>query len=300
MLINMLFLIILILSFIILFIVYGSRRTTKELKEQLEFICENESNKEITINSFNKEIIEISKTINKIIKRDKDNEIKLRKMQSSLKTTLVSISHDLRTPLTSISGYIQLLEKGDITEEKKLEYIKIINGRVDIVKNMLDLLFEFIRLENDDVSLSIEKVNVCDVLRDTIVMYYYDFVEKMGDKEPIIIIPEKDIIIDADKEALMRIFNNIIYNSLIHGDTSYRIELKEVFGKVEISFSNHTNSIEKNDVEMVFEKFFTADKSKSKKTTGLGLCISKLLVEKMNGYISSSMSGSIFEIKIKF
>ncbi|WP_297521325.1 HAMP domain-containing sensor histidine kinase [uncultured Clostridium sp.] len=291
--------IIVILIIILISSFYLQKAKIRELRKNLDFIVSSDTNKEITTSTFDKELIAIAKDINQILRKNKENDIKLRKMQKALKTTIVSIAHDLRTPLTSISGYLQLIEKGNISEEKKTEYVKVINGRISIVQKMLDLLFEFIRLENDDINLEVEKVNVDDILRDTLAVYYCDFIKKMGNKEPKIIIPEKKIVLYGDKSALTRVFNNIIYNSLIHGENYYRIELEETDKEIIISFANETSSIEVEDVEFIFDRFFTADKSKLRKTTGLGLSISKLLVEKMNGNISANINNRIFEIKIK-
>lgn len=269
----------------------------KNLKQQIDYIYENETNKRITING---ECKEIATSINKLIDKDKKRNIELRRMQKSMKNTLTSISHDIRTPLTSMSGYIQMLEKDNISAEKREEYINVVKGRITVVQNIVEQLFEFLRLENDELMLEKEKISVDDVLRDTLAIYYYDFLNKGKEAEPTIIIPDKTINILGDKNALKRVFSNIIYNSLIHGEKDYKIELKEELDFIEISFSNYTNSIDKKDVEMVFERFFTSDKSKTKQTTGLGLCISKMLVEKMDGNISSSMENNIFKIKIKF
>lgn len=277
---------------------FSQKNKLKKLKKQLDFIYENETNKEITLEGSNKELIEISRTINKILEKNKNDNIKLRQMQKSMKNTLTSISHDLRTPLTSISGYIQMIERETTPEERKEEYLQVIKGRVDTVKTILNQLFEYIRLENDELLVKRERINVGDILKDVIAMYYYDYLEK--NVEPEILIPEEEIFVDGDKNGLKRVFSNIIYNSLIHGEKDYKIELVQEVEKVYLTFENYTTSIEEKDAELVFERFFTSDKSKNKQTTGLGLCISKLLVEKMGGKIKSSMKKNIFEINIFF
>ncbi|WP_288478711.1 sensor histidine kinase KdpD [uncultured Clostridium sp.] len=292
--------ILIILCLLLIFNIMIQKNNLKDLNKQIKYIYENETNKRITVSGSCKEIKQIALSINKLIDKEQNGNIKLRRMQKSMKNTLTSISHDLRTPLTSMNGYIQMLQKDNISNEKRDEYINVVKGRIKVVQNIVEQLFEFIRLENDELILEREKISVDDILRDTLAIYYYDFLNKGKEAEPKIIIPDKTINIIGDKNALKRVFSNIIYNSLIHGEKDYKIELKDEKDFIEISFSNYTNSIEKKDVEMVFERFFTSDKSKTRQTTGLGLCISKMLVEKMEGSISASLENNIFRIKIKF
>ncbi|WP_297633913.1 HAMP domain-containing sensor histidine kinase [uncultured Clostridium sp.] len=286
----------LITSFVFFKKLFRQKQSLKKLDENLKFIYNNETDNRITIEG--KELKNIAISINKILEKNKKDNIKVRGMQKSMKNTLTSISHDLRTPLTSISGYIQMIERETTSEERKKEYLQVIKGRVDTVKVILNQLFEYIRLENDELLVEREKINVGDILKDTIAIYYYDYLEK--NVEPEILIPEKDIFINGDKNGLKRVFSNIIYNSLIHGEKDYKIELVQEMGKVYLTSENYTTSIEEKDAELVFERFFTSDKSKNKQTTGLGLCISKLLVEKMCGKIDANVNNNIFTIKIEF
>lgn len=291
-------LIFLIISFILIIKLIKQKQSLINLEKNLKFIYENDTNKEISIDGRDRELENIAININKILEKDRENNMKLRKMQKSVKNTLTSISHDLRTPLTSVSGYIQMIERESTSEAKRKEYLEVVKGRVDTVKSILDQLFEYIRLENDELLLEKEQVNVDDILRDTIAIYYHDYLEK--NIEPEIILPEKNVSINGDKNALKRVFSNIIYNSLIHGEKDYKIALEESDERIKLTFSNYTSSLSKNDINLVFERFFTSDKSKTKQTTGLGLCISKLLVEKMNGKIEANIVENIFKINIEF
>ena len=245
-----------------------------------------------------KETNELAIQLNHLINNYKIEKIAISKTQHEFKEEITNISHDLRTPLTSISGYVQMLESENTSVEKRAEYYSIIRGRIDTLVKMLDEFFEFTRIESDEYPLKVEKVNVSNVLADVISLFYYDFLSK--GEEPSIQIPSKPIYIHADKDALKRIFQNLIKNYLNHGTGCISISVKEEGNHVYISFKNHAPNINNEEAEKLFQRFYTTDKARTMKTTGLGLAIVKNLVTKMKGDIEAYVEDSFLIISITF
>lgn len=274
------------------------KREIKDMVKRLQFIRDNDTNKKIGIQIKVKEINELAIQLNHLINYYKVEKIAISKAQQEFKEEITNISHDLRTPLTSISGYVQMLESGNATADKKSEYYSIIRRRIETLVKMLDEFFEFTRIESDEYPLLIEKINVSSVLTDVISMFYYDFLSK--GEEPSIQIPSAPIYIQADKDALKRIFQNLIKNYLNHGTGSISISVKNKGNHVCISFKNYAPDIDNQEAEKLFKRFYTADKSRAKKTTGLGLSIVKNLVTKLNGEIKAHVEDSFLIINITF
>lgn len=274
------------------------KREIRDIVKRLQFIRDNETNKKITLQIKTKEINELAIELNQIIDYYNIEKVAISKAQNEFKEEITNISHDLRTPLTSIAGYVQMLESEKISKEKKTEYYAIIKRRIETLVEMLDEFYEFARIESDEYRLQLEKVNVCSLIADAISMFYYDFISK--GEEPSIQIPSTPIYIYADKDALTRIFQNLIKNYLNHGTGVIFVSVKEEGNQVCISFNNYAPNIDSEEVEKLFKRFYTADKSRTKKTTGLGLAIVKNLIVKMNGGISAYVENSFLIINITF
>lgn len=266
--------------------------------KRLQFVIENDTNMKINLQVKMKETNELAIQLNHIIDYYRIEKIAISKAQHGFREEITNISHDLRTPLTSIAGYVQLLESEKTPKEKKAEYYSIIRRRIETLIKMLDEFFEFTRIESDEYQLQLEKVNVSDVLSDAITLFYYDFISK--DKEPSIQIPSRPIYIYADKEALERIFQNLIKNYLDYGTGNISISVKEEKEHICIRFKNYAPNIDNAEAERLFKRFYTADKSRANKTTGLGLAIVKNLVAKMNGEVDAYVEDSYLIINIIF
>lgn len=273
------------------------RRQIKEVRKQLTYLEQRDTQKEITLGTSNKEIITFIESLNTLLAKYRNTGHKIENKNNAFRETITSLSHDLRTPLTTANGYIQLLLEKDLSEEQ-LEYVQITEERISAVKKLLDQLFEFARIEADELELNNEPVNLNNVLRDTLATYYGDFEKKSV--IPDISIPNEPFIIWGDKEAIIRVFSNVIYNALLYGKGSYVINSKQGNQGYNISFSNHSNTVVAEDIAHIFDRFYTTDKSRSKKTTGLGLAIAKRLIEKTGGNITASLEDNTFSITIFF
>lgn len=294
-----LILLLLLASGVLFLLLYLHKKQLRDLKRQIDFIRDQDTNSRLTAGYPSRDVCALVESVNQALIRHRDMELLLRKMNRNFRETITSISHDLRTPLTSATGYLQLMQTPSLPEEKKMEYCHIVEERVQSVKKMLEQLFEFARIEANELNLTMEEVNLNNLLRDVVSMFYNDFSSR--DSEPDIRIPDVPYLIQGDKDALKRVFNNIIHNSLVHGEGDFVISsrLSEI-GNYCLEFSNRTHTITEKDADQIFERFYTTDQSRTRKTTGLGLSIAKKLTEMMGGHISARLEGEVFTICIVF
>ena len=208
-----------------------------------------------------------------------------------LKEAVTNISHDLRTPLTAICGYLELLEAEEMTENTK-RYVEQIANRTEALKALTEELFRYSVISSVS-DLSYEKVNVGRVLEDTLISFYGAFEQK--NITPNISLPDSAIVRSLDKSALSRIFGNIISNAVKYSDGDFSVTMTDAG---EITFSNTASELSSVDVGKLFDRFYTVDSAR--KSTGLGLSIAKLLTERMGGRISADYKGNMLSITLSF
>ena len=208
-----------------------------------------------------------------------------------LKEAVTNISHDLRTPLTAICGYLELLEAEEMTNNTR-RYVEQISNRTEALKALTEELFRYSVISSVS-DLSYEKVNVGRVLEDTLISFYGAFEQK--NITPNILLPDGVMIRTLDKSALSRIFGNIISNALKYSDGDFSVTMSDAG---EIIFSNTASELSSVDVGKLFDRFYTVDSAR--KSTGLGLSIAKLLTERMGGHISADYREKTLSIMISF
>lgn len=208
-----------------------------------------------------------------------------------LKEAVTNISHDLRTPLTAICGYLELLETEEMTDNTR-RYLEQISNRTEALKVLTEELFRYSVISSVS-DLSYEKVNVGRVLEETLISFYGAFEQK--NITPNISLPDGVIIRFLDKSALSRIFGNIISNAVKYSDGDFSVIMTNTG---EITFSNTASELSSVDVGKLFDRFYTVDSAR--KSTGLGLSIAKLLTERMGGCISADYKGNTLSITFSF
>lgn len=291
--------IILILSIVIILLIsyiFHLKLQIKSIGKQLENISEGKTEKKIDVSLLDKDIEYLAGNINKNINLQKQLRIESLRNEQKLKDSIANISHDLRTPLTSIIGYLQLLEKSKLSEDQR-EKINIIKRKSEILHNLITSFFEITIIENDRMHINLEKINMNNFLSDAMLQNIMPF--KEAGIEPIFDLPNTTIFIEGDKIILQRIVQNLISNILKYGSSYVKISLvkKE---HVELCFANKIEDPKKIDVNLLFEKFYTADKSRSSGSTGLGLSIVKLLAERINAKALAEIKEDILTLKIVF
>lgn len=233
----------------------------------------------ITVNMFSKLILEEVKRV------EEAKTAAQREYEKKRNLMLSDIAHDLRTPITTIAGYSKALNDGMVTDEaKKREYLEAIENKSERMNNLINLLYEYVKLDSDNFALKKEAVDLAELLRENAALLYSDVEEK--NMELIVDIPEEPCMVEADYLQLSRVITNLINNSIRHNEpgTEITLELKNAFYNTEIIISDNGELIEEDIAEHIFEPFVMGDQSRrTKGGSGLGLSIAKRIVE-MHGW----------------
>lgn len=286
-----------VLILILIGILISYKRQVKAICRQLRFLQECDSNMLITTEMKKGHIGELAELLNTLLKERKKERADYQKKEQMIADIYTNLSHDIRTPLTSLDGYFQLLEETQEENDRK-RYIQIIQERIESLKEMLEELFTYTKLQNGTYELKLEPQNVGQILKETVFSYYDDWAEQ--GISPQFEITEEPVWIRGNKQALRRTIQNIIKNGLDHGNKEIRIQLSRNEKQMELVFQNKIEPGEQIDISRVFERFYKADKARSKSSTGMGLSIAKGFVEKMHGEIAAEIKEDWFCIKISF
>ncbi|NSJ90494.1 HAMP domain-containing histidine kinase, partial [Coprococcus sp. MSK.21.13] len=251
----------------------------RNINNQLNTINKINTNSKVLISSSNKEIKNLTLEINKTLEEKLKTDAKHKKMDLEIRQAIANISHDLRTPLTSIIGYIQLMEDNSLSENEKNQYINIIKKRAKSLQVLISSFYDLSRLEEKEYKFELQSVNLHDIMCDLIALSYNDFLSKKI--EPNIDIDEQISLIIADENAVRRILSNLIQNMIKYSNKFIFISLKNNKNHIVMTFTNDAPNLSEDDVSHLFQRFFTADRTRSGKSTGLGLAITKELVEQM-------------------
>lgn len=260
--------------------------------KDLSTIIKSDTNNLITINTNNKNLKKLANTLNKSLKELRKIELEYKQGNQELKTSITNISHDLRTPLTSIRGYLDLMDSNNLTDSQK-KYFKIIDDKVKDLTQLTEQLFDFSK--GIDIYNELERKEVCinDILEDSIMSFYGLF--KEHDITPKINICNQKIVRILNENMLKRIFENIIFNAIKYSEDEFYIILQETGT---IVFSNKTNLMDITSLEKIFDRYYTVENAK--KSNGIGLSIAKQLVELNNGNIKAKYENNYLIIEIEF
>ena len=284
-----------VILFIILFLAY--RRQVKKICRQLAFFKSTQTNLRLTSSLPFQELNVLIDSVNAIIDLSHEIERTTQKKEAELKETITNLSHDIRTPLTSMDGYLQLLTQSE-SEKERAYYCAVIQSRIAVLKEMLEELFTYTKLQNEAYTLELESLDFGKCVRDTIFSFYDEFQAK--GIEPKISLSEKPLPIIGNEEALHRTIQNIIKNALEHGYTAISLNLTDENSEAVFSCSNDVQNPDEIDTSKVFTRFYKADSARTHSSTGLGLFIAKGLTKRMNGNILATLENDRFAIEIRF
>ena len=282
--------IILVMIFLIIFSVvmciklFSYKAQIRDITNQIKDFKERKTNKKINTKINYKNIEELAFEINEYLELYKRNEQEKVVFEDTLKQGIANMSHDLRTPLTSIIGYLKLLKEDALDKDEALDIIKNKTNKLNVLINDF---FELASIESEDYELDMTKVNLTNIVRDEILSLYEAF-ENKG-LEPKINILDKPIFIMGDKDSLERIIDNLLSNTLKYAEKGIEINLEESNNKAILRISNICTSIDEEDIIHIFDRFYMADQVRKGQGVGLGLSIVKSLMEKMNGVIISKL-----------
>ena len=266
------------------------KRAVKEIEESLSEKLTTDTNTLIDISSNDKRIRSLAGTLNRELAVFRKEKLRYMNGNNELKNSVTNISHDLRTPLTAICGYIELLEREEKTKEAE-KYLDIIKKRAEFMVKLTEELFGYSVIMSEDGGKTTSYTDVKNVLEESIASFYEVFMAR--NIVPVINLTKEKVIRNLDSHALSRVFSNLLNNAVKYSDGDLEISL---FENGEIVFANTASKLDVVEVEKLFDRFYTVETAKN--STGLGLSIAKTLTEQMRGEISAKYKDGKLYIKI--
>lgn len=240
---------------------------------------------------------ELMAQINLLLREGEDQRTEFSNRERALRRQIANVSHDLRTPLTSILGYLQLLEQGGLSEEERQNYLAIIESRARVLQGLITSFYDLSRLEAGEYPITREKVDLKEVIG-TLLAAFYDELE--GKFRVEVDLPGDLPPVWGDRAALERVYTNLIRNALEHGAEALTIRTRCTGQEVETSFTNGGAAITEEDLPRVFDRFFTSDQTRTGRNTGLGLAIVKALTLQMKGRVWAELEGDRFSVLLSW
>ena len=217
--------------------------------------------------------------VNRTITAAQDARQEYRKSEADLRHAIENVSHDLRTPLTSIMGYLQLIEDPRTSPEERRQYFAIVRTRAQALESLINQFYDLSRIQANEYNFTLGPVDLPALLAEQMAAYYQNFTE-LG-MEPHLAIEENLPPVLGDGDAIIRIFTNLLQNILKHGYGQVHIRLYLDHGQVVSSFTNNALDLKSEDIPLLFDRFFTVDRMRTGQNTGLGLAIIKAMVDRM-------------------
>ena len=290
-----LFILLLIVVVVLAYKLYSVYASLNVIWKDLAWILEDDTNRQLRLPYEDKTMRRLTEKLNLELRKLRRERIKYERGNVELKNAVSSISHDLRTPLTAIIGYTELLQEKERTPEET-RYLDIIRKRCESLRRLTEELFSYaivssITGEERQDEQEVQNVDIRSVLELCVAGFYQDL--KKRKIEPLITLPDVPVMKVLNEEYLLRVFSNLISNAVKYSDGDLKIEMT-MEGKVR--FENHASQLDKLKVERLFDRFYTVQASRE--STGLGLTVAKLLTEKMGGEIHAEFEDGILRIEV--
>lgn len=258
------------------------RQASRDMEEILESPQENCI---LRISAPSREAEQLLERINCYIQYHQRERIHWQRQERQLQEQIENISHDLRTPLTAVLGYLELVDGSGLSEADR-KALAVVERRSRYLQRLICDFYDLSRLENKKVPLQRKPVEITRLVRETMLFYFPEFEERRLAVE--LSLPETAVTVLGDPEALERILHNLVQNALRYARSRFEICVREADPeegehRVFLEFCNDTDSLTQTDIPFLFERFYTADHARPSGSTGLGLTVCKLLVQAMEG-----------------
>ncbi len=270
------------------------KREVKSISGQLRELRKLDTNMLIEAKSSSAD--ELINEINSVLKQMRRMRIQYHQKNHALEQMITNISHDLRTPLTSAMGYLNIIRHSDLPDAEKKRELELVEKRLLRLEELINSFFELSKIVSRGEPPVLTELNLISVLEDSIVHYYDEFSSR---KRQIIFQSDSHkYMIRSNQEMLLRIFDNLINNALKHGtgDLTVTVSAGET---VTLTFTNQMTGFSP-DIEQIFDEFYTTDISRTKGNTGLGLAIAKQFTQMLGGSISAAEENRNFIITVQF
>lgn len=285
------------LTLALLFYIYFFKREIKRLNQEIKNIPTRASfGGRLSVNFREKTLLELIDELNQMIDAFEEKNRQVKKMDENVKLSITGLSHDLRTPLTSINGYVQLLHATN-DETKKEHYLAVIDHSVKRLLEMTEHFYDLARIETNQKEMVLSPISLFKLVEEIFLTFY----EQLEKRKIALQFPEQtdDRKIIGDQLMLTRVFQNIAQNILRYAKSKAIIRYENAKDYLVFSIKNDIKRDNKMAVEKVFMRFYTEDTSRTNtEASGLGLYLSKKLVEKMNGKMEARLQDNWFVLTI--
>ena len=289
------------LCFIIILLLHhnlSNKKKIQEIVKILDDIYSGNLDRRLIVDE-NSEIGSLVYKINEIVIKDKNKLAEFNKAEKAYKKLVTSLSHDIRTPLSTLIGYLEVLEKDTLSYEEQLKFIQIAKEKALNLSTYIQSLFEWLKLESGEWTYDLKKENICELTRLVLADWIMKFEENNIDF--YFDIPEKALFILIDKNAYDRIINNLLANIFKHSHANKLVvQVTEEISEVQIAISDNGVGIDEKDLPLIFGRLYKCDTSRTENSNGLGLAITKELAIALNGtinVISSNGKGATFILR---
>ncbi len=272
--------------------IYILRKSAKEIENAFADRLITDTNTLIDISTGDRYMRSLANAVNVQLRKLRAERHRFRQGDTELKNAVTNISHDLRTPLTAICGYLDLLEQEDKSETVE-RYLEIIRNRTEILAQLTEELFRYSVIISNEKDAVKEPIIINEILEESIAAFYTALNER--GITPDIKMPQNKVIRALDRSSLARVFSNLLNNAIKYSDGDLDITLSETG---EITFANTASALNKVQVGKLFDRFYTVEAAR--KSTGLGLAISRTLIEQMDGTITAEYENGRLSIRIFF
>ncbi|AJP10061.1 sensor histidine kinase [Clostridioides difficile] len=278
--------------------IYHTRKKIKEIVQILDDIYLGNLDRRLVVNE-NTEMSNLVYKINEIVIKDKNKLLEFNKSEKAYKKLVTSLSHDIRTPLSSLVGYLEVLEKDNLSYAEQQKFLQIAKEKALHLSDYIQSLFEWLKLESGEWVYDFQTENICELTRLVLADWIMKFEENKIDFH--FDIPEKALYVIIDKNAFNRIINNLLSNTIKHSHANKLIvQIIEVQDKIQISITDNGVGIEEKDLPFIFDRLYKCDTSRTENSNGLGLAIAKELITALNGTIAVNScygKGTTFNLK---
>ena len=278
------------------------RRVKKQIAEMTDALVDvkNGNGNRRILSATNELIAPLAYEINEIVVSYESRLSIVRQAEETNRQLMTSLSHDVRTPLTTLIGYLDAAHKGLVTGKDRDDYIEIARRKAHDLKEYIDVLFDWFKLNSNEFALEIHPIEAAELTRNILIDWIPIFEDKQVDYD--IDIPEQPVRVRLDMDSYMRIINNLIQNVIAHSHADkVEISLSKKKNNMRLLLADNGVGIEKEDLKHIFERLYKCDKGRSEKGSGLGLSIVHQLVEKMGGSITvESFPGEGTEFMLLF
>lgn len=272
--------------------IFWMRRSLREITAELTEKLGADTNTLLSISSSDAAVRALAANLNAQLRALRRERRRLQSGDRELREAVTNISHDLRTPLTAICGYLELLEQ-EPKSETAARYLELIRNRAEAMKQLTEELFRYSVILSEEQALTMEPVSLNGALEESLADFYAALAQR--GITPEISIPEMPVVRQLDRAALSRILGNVLSNALKYSDGDLSVTLLDTG---ELIFANTASALDEVQVGRLFDRFYSVESARN--STGLGLSISKLLTERMDGTITADFERPKFRIRLIF